>query len=369
MSKSYIYAIATLSGSTIGVGLFALPYVASKVGIFTIIGYFFILGFTVAIIHLIFADISLKTPDFIRLPSFAKIYLGQKWKTISLISSTIGLMGVSLAYIIVGGKFLNALLSPVIGGSYLFYALIYFISGATFIYFGIKAIDKIELLGVAALLITLIFLFLKGLPYFNLSNILVLPRPNDIFLPYGPILFSLWSLSLIPEIEEMLGKNKKLLPKVVLNSILIASLVYLFFIFVIGGISGSRISPTAIDGLPKRLGQGAIDLALGIGIITTFTSFVTASLTLKKIFWYDLKINKNVSWFIVCITPLMFFLLGLRSFIPVIGLVGAVMFGINGIIVLMMYQKWKGKQTQALTIPLILLLSFGIIYEFFYLIK
>ena len=369
MSKSYIYAIATLSGSTIGVGLFALPYVASEVGIFTIIGYFFILGFTVAIIHLIFADISLETPDHIRLPSFAKIYLGKKWEIISLFSSVIGLIGVSLAYIIVGGKFLYALLSPVIGGSYFLYALIYFFTGALFIYIGIKAIDKIELLGMLAFIITLLILFIKGLPHFNLDSILILPHPNDIFLPYGLVLFSLWSLSLIPEIEEMLGKNKKLLPKVVLNSILISSLIYILFIFVIAGISGGRISQMAIDGLPKYLGPGTIALALIIGLITTFTSFITASLTLKKIFWYDLKINKNISWLIVCGAPIFLFLIGLRSFIPVIGVVGAVMFGTNGIVVLTIYQKRSKKPVQALTIPLMLLLGFGIIYEIFYVIK
>lgn len=369
MSKSYIYAIATLSGSTIGVGLFALPYVTSRVGIFSILGYFLILGFTVAIIHLIFADIALQTPDYIRLPSFAKIYLGEKWKIISTISSTIGLAGVSLAYIIVGGKFLYALCSPMLGGSYSTYVIIYFSLGALFIYLGIKAIDKIELIGIVSLLATLLLLFWKGLPYFNFKNILVLPHPEDIFLPYGLILFSLWSLSLIPEIEEMLKENKKLLPKVVLNSILISSLVYILFIIIIDGVGGSHISKTAIDSLPSYLGGGVIALTLIIGLITTFTSFVASSLTLKKIFWYDLKMNKNLSWFIVCFTPFVLFFLGIRSFIPVISLVGGVMFGINGIIVLMMYQKYKQDKTQALTIPLMLLLGFGIIYEIFYLIK
>jgi len=366
---SYIYAIATLSGSTVGVGIFALPYITSKVGIFTIIGYFLILGFVVAIIHLMFADVCLQTPDYLRLPGFAKLYLGKKGEIASFIFSSIGFIGIILVYAIVGGKFLSALLSPIWGGNYFIYSLLYFLLGALFIYFGIKSIDKIELLGIAALIITLIILFLKGLPNFNLRSLLILPHPEDIFLPYGPILFSLWSLSLIPEIEELLGKNKKLLSKVVFNSILLASIIYLLFILIIVGISGSHISKMALDSLPDYLGQGVIALALIIGLITTFTSFITSGLTFKKILWYDLKINKNLSWLIVCSIPLLLFLLGLRSFIPIISLIGAVMFGFNGIMVLLMYRKIKGEQSQAVTIPLGLLLVFGIIYEIVYLFK
>ncbi len=366
---SYIYALSTLTGSTIGAGLFALPYICSKVGIFVIIGYFLILGFIVLSIHLIFAEEAFQTPDFLRLPGFAEIYLGKKKGIVSSIVSISGFIGIILVYIILGGKFLTSLLSPLLGGNYILYSLIYFLFGSFFIFFGIKAIDKIELLSILLLVVTTILLFIKGWPLFNFHNLIRNPVPQDIFLPYGPIMFSLWSLGLIPEIEEMLGKNKKLLPKVILNSIIIAALFYLFFILVIVGISGSAVSKNALSSLPQKLGSNFIVLIILVGIITTFTSFLTSGLTLKKIFWYDLKMNKNLSWAITCFVPLILFFSGLRNFIPIISLVGAIMFGLNGVTVLLIYQKIKGKKVQALTIPLILFLTFGIIYEIIYLPK
>ena len=68
-----IYAIATLSGTIIGAGLFALPYITLKVGFWMILAYFLLLGGVVILIHLFFGELALKTPDFKRLPGFAKI--------------------------------------------------------------------------------------------------------------------------------------------------------------------------------------------------------------------------------------------------------------------------------------------------------
>ncbi|PIR07544.1 hypothetical protein COV54_00500, partial [Candidatus Jorgensenbacteria bacterium CG11_big_fil_rev_8_21_14_0_20_38_23] len=66
-----IYAIATLSGTIIGVGLFALPYITLKVGFWVMLCYFLVLGALVILIHSFFGELALKTPDYKRLPGFA----------------------------------------------------------------------------------------------------------------------------------------------------------------------------------------------------------------------------------------------------------------------------------------------------------
>ncbi|KKN87667.1 hypothetical protein LCGC14_0257180, partial [marine sediment metagenome] len=119
--KKVIYAISILSGTIIGVGLFSLPYITSKVGIFVMLGYFLVLGALVIILHLFFGELSLRTPDFKRLPGFAKIYLGKWGQLVAYISTILGLFGALLAYLIIGGQFLESLLSPFLGGNSLFY--------------------------------------------------------------------------------------------------------------------------------------------------------------------------------------------------------------------------------------------------------
>ena len=211
MNKKFIYGLCTLSGTIIGVGLFSLPYITSKVGIWIILGYFLVLGTIAIIIHLLFSEVALKTPDFSRLPGFAKIHLGKWGERIAFVSITFGLFGAILAYLIVGGKFLTFLVAPILGGSELFYTILYFTGGAILIYFGIKAIARVEFLGLILFFAILFIILFKGAPSFQLGNLVFSIGKKDLFLPYGPILFALWGTALIPEVEEMLGKRKHLL--------------------------------------------------------------------------------------------------------------------------------------------------------------
>jgi len=372
MSK-FAYAIATLSGTIIGVGLFSLPYITSRVGIWVMLGYFLVLGSLVILIHSLFGKVALKTPDFLRLPGYAKIYLGDWGKRVALISTILGFLGAILAYIIVGGEFLTNLLSPVFGGNNIFYTLLYFSLGAALIFFGIKAISKIEFWGLVIFFIILILIFFRGKDFIDFGNFGHWSLGiENFFLPYGPILFSLWGASLIPEVEEMLAptpnkEGKKALRWIIPIAILIPIFVYLFFIFLVTGITGSQTSPEAIMGLRNFLGDGIVTLGLFFGILTTFTSFIALGLTLKKTLWYDLKIPKTISWGITCFIPFVLFLIGLKDFIGVIGFVGGVMLGIDGILILLMYKKIGGKRV--LVYPLILVLFLGIAYEILYFIK
>src|SRR4030042_3093754 len=256
--KKVIYAISVLSGTIIGVGLFSLPYITLKVGIFVMLGYFFILGALVIILHLFYGELSLKTPDFKRLPGFAKIYLGNWGEIIAYISTILGLLGAILAYLIVGGEFLGNLLSPFFGGDALFYTLLYFTLGAILIFFGSKAVAKIEFWGLILFFIVLIIIFLRSRPFLNTENLSYSLNLNNLFLPYGAIIFSLWGATLIPEVEEMLGKRKDLLKKIIPIAILIPILVYFFFIYVILGITGSQTTEFALTGLRNFLGNEVV---------------------------------------------------------------------------------------------------------------
>jgi len=360
-----IYAISTLSGTIIGVGLFALPYVTLKVGFWVILGYFLVLGSLVILTHLFFGELAIITPDCKRLPGFARIYLGNWGEKIAYISTIFGAFGALLAYLIVGGEFFSELLSPIFGGNHLFYTLLYFIIGAGLIFSGIKAIAKVEFWGIVLFFIILFAIFFRGESFITIGNLFPSPDFSFAFLPYGIILFSLWGAALIPEIEEMLGERKKKIMIVIPIAILIPIIVYLFFIYLILGITGTQTTESALTGLRNVLGDRIVSLALIFGLLTTFTSFITLGLTLKKVFWYDLKFTKNLAWAVTCFLPLIFFLIGAKSFISIISVVGGVMLGIDGILILLMYKKVSPRK-QIIIYPMILVFLAGIVYSIVY---
>lgn len=369
MHKSF-YAIAMISGTIIGAGIFSLPYIASKVGLLVMFLYILVLGILINQVHLYLGEIALQTPDNKRLAGFAKIHLGNWAEKIAFISTVIGLFGALLAYLIIGGEFLGNLLSPYLGGSSFFYVLLFFSSASLVIFGGIKAIAKIEFWGMLLFLTILLFIFFKERSLISGTNLVLLPGSlgsGNWFLPYGPILFSLWGASIIPEAEEMIPDKKHLLKKILVFAILIPIFVYALFTILVLGITGHETTKSALGGLASVLGNGFTSLIFLFGFLTTFNAFLSAGVTLKKSFLYDLKIERKIAWAITCFVPLILFLIGIKDFISIISIIGGVMIGIDGILILLMYHKINRKNL--LVYPLILMFIFGIIYEIIYFVK
>lgn len=366
----YIYPVATIAGSIIGVGFFSLPYIATKVGVVIMSAYFIFILLIVILIHQVFGQISLKTPDYKRFPGFVNFYLGRRVGFLALLSMIFGSFGVMLVYLVIGSDFLFKALSLYFGGEKLFYLLIYFIISSLIIYFGTKAVFKIELLAIVLLLLSFLFIFVKGVGQINLQNFQLIPfefNVKDIFLPYGALLFSLWGTGLIPEAEEMLKSKKDIFKKVIFIATLIPAIIYLLFIFLVVGISGQNTTESALSGLRFYLGDRVVIMLLLIGMATTFSAFVATGLNLKKLFIYDLKIKEKFAFIFTVFPPLILLLLGLNSFMSIISFIGGVLLGIDGILILLMYKKIGGRNF--VIYPLGIVFVLGIVYNIIYFIK
>jgi len=367
---NFLKALSVFAGTIIGVGIFGLPYVALRAGFWIVFIYFLAMSFIAIIIHLLFGKIVLGTETLYRLPGFVGEYLGPNWKKITLLTIGSGLIGAILAYLIVGGTFLEYFLAPYLGGNNLIYTLLFFAAGAYLIFRDIRHISQVEFSLLAAFFIILIVFFFKTIPFINFENF----QKIDLAfftLPYGVALFALWGSALIPELEEMLGKDsKKLLKQVIISGILLAAITYLFFVFMVLGASGANTSKEAISGLANTLGDGIIRLGFILGVITCFTSFITLGLTLKKILWYDFGLSPKLSWAIACFLPLALFFFGLKEFISVISLTGAIALGFEAIIIVFLYRAFLKKTISQKMNPLLYILSvffvIGIFFEIFY---
>ncbi len=365
-----VYGVSILAGTVIGAGLFSLPYIATVVGIKLMFVYIIILGSISLLVHLLLGKVSLETPDFMRLPGFVKHHLGTKAQKVAYGSAVFGLLGAILAYTILGGEFLKSMMSSKFGGEVVIYTLLYFAFASYFIYFGIKAISKIQFIGILSFFVLLIGVLIHGWDSMSISNILYIREGTfDLFLPYGVILFAFCGTALIPEVEEVLKDDKNKLPKVITAGILISIIISVVFMLLVISITGENTTENALGGLNGVLGNGAVFLMLLFGVVATFTSIITMGLTLKKVIWYDLGLNKNIAWSITCLIPISLFLIGARDFIAVIGIVGAVMFAVDAILIFFMYEKIRSKKVRIITYPLIVVFVVGIIYELLYFLK
>jgi tyrosine-specific transport protein len=364
-------ALSVFVGTIIGVGIFGLPWVAFKSGFFVLLGYFLIIGVVAIVTHLILGDIIIGTKENRRFPGYVKQYLGKKWSTIAFAAMCVGLFGAQLAYLLVGGGFLANLLSPYIGGGLLIYVLIFFLLGSLLIYKDIKSISLAEFLILIVFFGTLAFFILKSFPHINPVNFLAVDF-KYIFLPYGVIMFSLWGSAVLPEVKEILGKNRKDLRKVIIAGITLSAIVYIIFVMAILGASGKMTSEDAVSGFGLAVGGDIAKAGFIFGFLTCFSSYLTLGLALKKIFWYDIKISEKLSWGIASFVPMLLFFIGAREFIDIIGLTGAVAGGVESFIVVLLYRRFlkkkSGKKMNHLYFLLSAVFIIGIILEVFHFI-
>jgi tyrosine-specific transport protein len=365
--KKSLLALAILIGTIVGAGIFAIPYAISKSGIIPGLFYFLILGLVVTFLHLFFGEIVLRTKEKYRLIGYAQKYLG-KWGKISIsISTFLGITGVLLAYIILAGEFLKIIFSPLFSLSPFGFSLIFWLLLIYFVFRGIKTIAPVEVFTNLFFFIMIFLIFFLLLPKINLENFHLINLQN-LFLPYGVIMFSLMGFTAIPEMTDVLvePKEKRDLKKVIVFASIITIILYLFFSLSIIGVSGKNTSQDALSGLSQFLDKKIVILFALIGFITLADSFLIIDLYFRNTLIYDYHFPKIYASFLAVFFPLFFFLIGFREFISVISFIGTILSMIEGIVILLIFNKVKRlgdrEPEYSLKIPKILLYILGAIF-------
>lgn len=329
-------------GTSVGVGIFSLPYVASKSGFIYFIVLIILLGIVTIILNLMYGEITLRTINKGRLVGYCEKYLGKKGKILATIITLFTLYSSMLAYIIIGGVFMNAVFSPSLGGSEFFYSLVMFTFIAMGIYISLKLISIIEFLMVVFLFVAIFGIILRGMPMVDVSNLMTYDSSQFLF-PFGAILFSLGALAAIPTLEHIVKKKQKRIKNAIIIGNIIPIIVYIFFVVVILGITGSETSQEALYGLSISVGNGIVTIGLIFGVFAIATSFLMLGVSLKEMFWYDYHLSEKKAWALTCFVPLIVFILGLRDFITVVNIAGGIAGGFVGLLIIIIFYKSKKK--------------------------
>jgi amino acid permease len=341
-NKKFFPALAILIGVIIGAGIFGIPYVISRSGIIPSFFYFLILGTVILLLHLFFGEIVLRTKEKHRLIGYSKIYLGRLGEVLITISTLFGMTGALLAYLIIGGEFLEIIFSPILGFESSTFSLIFWAILSYFIFRGVRVIAKTEIITntIFFLIVFIVFCFL--LPKIHIENFTLVDMKN-IFLPYGVIMFSLMGLVGVPEMVEILKtpEEKASLKKIIIISSIIVIILYLLFSLAVVGVSGRDTSPDTLSGLSPYLGNKIIILGALFGVITLADSFFVICLSLKNSLVYEYHSSNFLASLLSSGLPLILFLIGFRSFIGVIGLVGTILGMIDGVVILLIFLKIK----------------------------
>lgn len=338
MSKvqSSLKTIGFTLATTVGAGIFALPYIFQQAGWATGFFYLLIFSFLVAAAHFIYLRVLNKTEAKDRLLGFAKKHLGRGGFGLAFFAVVGGLILSLVAYLILGSHFLK-LIFPGMGewvGVIVFWVL-----GSAPLSFKPKRFLLVELLGGLALAGLIIFILLSVWPV-EVSLSAKVFDPGNLFLPFGVVLFSLAGWTAVEPVFESRKKSGDVLRHGFRDfsiGALLSSLIYLVFVLVIFS-SAEELTPDTVSGLGNWARWRMVVLG-AFGLFTLWTSYLPIATEVKNLFERDLKWRKAVGEGVVIALPILLVAAGLNNFLGVVGLVGGVFLALQYLLIVAVGQK------------------------------
>lgn len=359
-TKKYLAASSVIIGTCIGAGILGIPYVTAQSGFFVSLFYLVLLGGIVMLINLYLGETALRTKQDHQLAGYAKKYLGKKAGALMNFAFIFEIYAALVAYMWGIGQSISFL-----AFGNLSYALLFGIIFGVFISFllwnGTKYLKKYELGGVLIVLILILSIFIFFVGRVDVNNVMTFNFSN-LLVPFGVIMFSLFSFQAIPEAALILKKDKSLLKKSIISSSIVSVILYILFTFVVVGFEGARTPEIATFSL------GFVFVILGI--FTMFTSHLSSGNALVEGFEFDERFKKLKSWSLTSFLPLIIYVLiylsGFFSFTKILSIGGSV----SGVIVVILSlfvvknAKKNGERKPEYSIPLNWYIIMGIILIF-----
>ena len=374
MRKKLFTPAWLLAGAIIGAGIFALPFVFEKAGTLTGLIYLAVFEFVFVLVHLMYADIIVKTESRHYFSGYARIYFGKFGFWLAVFSSVFGLFLTLIAYLALSSSFLS-LIFP--GGFNALNVVIFWLLGSVAIFLEIRKMSFLELFITSGVISVSILVFIFGaadfgriisMPVFNLKN---------FFLPYGVILFALSGRVAIPAVINYFKKTNQSVSgagKSIILGTLIPALVYALFVFGVLGLSGI-VSEDAVSGLIGVASPLILSLIGIFALVSLWDSYFIVSMDIRNSLRCDLKFPKVIAGAAVVILPLLFYFFGLREFLKLAGLIGGVFIAFEGAFICLMWLKSLKRKTERIFLKklspvfayvLTLVFIGGLVYELIY---
>lgn len=366
-------AVGAMIGGVVGVGVFGLPYAFEKSGFVIGLIELLVLGGLLLVLQLMYAEVVLQTYGRHRIVGYMRIYLGEWAGRVAAFLFTAYGWGAMLAFMLIGGTFLQALLGPIVGGDVWLYQLAMAAIAGALTFRGISHLARAELFVISGLLFLFVFIVLASLPHLIVGNLLVV-HPADWFSPYGVVFFSLSGLGVIPELRDVLGRQIARLPQAVVVGMAVIVVLYAAFTFAVIGVTGAATTEAALTGLAAVLGRTFTVVGTLLGVVAVTSIFSVLATELQSTFRFDYNLTLFRAWLLTFSAPLILFVIGVNEFIQLIGFLGAVFGGIIGVMVVFMYERMRRsgvcKSHRCLNVPtwvsvlLILIFAGGIVQTF-----
>ncbi len=327
-----------LMGTVIGVGIFGLPYVFAQTGFGLTTIELVLVGVISAVTFLIYGDLLYANRSHAHFVAVVGRELGPLGRFMATVSYLGALWGAMLAYILVGGQFAANLFAQFTGWEVATWQVLFWLFCSLVIFGGASTIRKLQGILISIFVILILTLVAFALPHAQ-SEAFVFGDISRLGLPLGVLLFAFSGFGALAEVKEAIGNKQTLFRSVVILSVVLIGLLYLLFVAAVLGLTGHATTPQAVDGLRYALGGVPFIVVSAIGLCTVCTAFVSLGQSIMNTFIYDYQTRFPTAWWSAVGVPFVFYIVGARNFIEIIGLSGGVLGGVSGLLLVIAYER------------------------------
>ena len=307
-------AACIITGYGIGGGVLSMPYLCAKIGFLNACFVLVIAFIASYVLHLMIADLSLKTEDGGQIISCLNQFLFKgRFKsilTIGFFALLLAILFTNLTGYITGAEeiIVGLIPMPKLLAKLIFYAL-----AASIVILGLKAVgvsEKVAMVVIFALIgilaVSSFFVDPNPVPLFNFSV-------NGFLAYYGMSMFSLAAFFSVPQAVEGLkgdrGKIRKAIFLGFLNNFIIIVVINFCAL-----LASTEVTEVAMVGWSAGIGRWA-QIAGGLfTLLAMLTTYWSLSLALADIVQETTKLNSKLSWLIATLPSLILALLNLGGF-------------------------------------------------------
>lgn len=312
--KLFAKEVGIIGATTIGAGMFALPYIFAEVGWRIGILYLVILSGVIIVAHAVYYKV-LESGNTTELLGIVKKYTGHSGYFVGAFAIIGGLTLTLTIFLMLGGEFLKQFTPLGVVGRILIFWLIAVLP----LLFKERRISGFELAGFSAAAAIIVFVF------FSSGSILVGARAfnmKNIFLPFGAVLFALTGWPAIDEIF-LLRNNKEARKSrpfaAIAAGTFVAAILYVLFIVGVFG-SANKVTPDTISGFSSQ--QFKLAMLSVLGIINVWTSYLPIGLEIKRSLIHELGMRSRLALAAVVLTPLVIAVSLNNNLLKIVGLTG-----------------------------------------------
>ncbi len=309
-------AICMIVGNSIGTGIIAVPYLATKNSILDVVWMVALAYIINVILHLIIAELSYNNGGMQLVKSFeGELFRGAAKKAFSWV-----------VFVVYGLAIMIGVSGNINGGAQIFInwfgmpmwtaQLVYYVIAGCVVFMGMKAVGIAQKYAVV-LLIGIVVAMTAG-TFIHPVNTLYTAgfHWNNLLALYSMVVFATSANQAVIQVVKGLEGDPRKIRKAIFTGFGLSSvLVLIVTMTVLLGTKGAITKEVAYMQLGESIGKWAVILAGIFSLLALLTTFWSNTLALRDVVHEQINVGNRISWLIATVPCILFAIFGVNSFI------------------------------------------------------